>query len=241
MEFPFDCEKLFRCDKLGYSLLNSNSKKYIPQNIHYYIDNVIDVIGQYSTKARNLNFILTSSKNFFSNETDDNIILKIKQKWIIGFVRFGFENILIRDKNFHNKTFVKKLLTIKDFYVYSTMQRQSHGKEIFDKIIELYNIKPNLMAYHIPNNILFRFLFKNYLIKNPIQEDNEIFVYDDFISDSSLNYNQIDKLKENFNESNKFNNNRGYYYNIDKNNEINTNHNHDKFLYKSNDGYHYYY
>ena len=163
MEFPFDCEKLFRCDKLGYSLINSNSKQYIPKNIHSYIDNIIDTIGNYSSKARKLNFVVTSSQNFFTNENQDFIILKIKQKWVIGFIRFGFENIIIRDKNFNNKSFIKRLLTIKDFYVYLTMQKQSHGKEIFDKIIELYNIKPNLMAYHMPNNILFRFLFKNYL------------------------------------------------------------------------------
>ena len=120
------------------------------------------------------------------------------------------------------------------------MQKQSHGKEIFDKIIELYNIKPNLMAYHIPNNILFRFLFKNYLIKNPIQEDNDIYVYSDFKPDFPENYNQIDKLKISFNENDKFNNNRGYYYYIDKNSESNKNRKDDKFLYKSN-GYNYYY
>ena len=80
MEFPFDCEKLFRCDKLGYSLINSNSKQYIPKNIHSYIDNIIDTIGNYSSKARKLNFVVTSSQNFFTNENQDFIILKIKQK-----------------------------------------------------------------------------------------------------------------------------------------------------------------
>ena len=240
MEFPFDCEKLFRCDKLGYSLINSNSKQYIPKNIHSYIDNIIDTIGNYSSKARKLNFVVTSSQNFFTNENQDFIILKIKQKWVIGFIRFGFENIIIRDKNFNNKSFIKRLLSIKDFYVYSTMQKQSHGKEIFDKIIELYNIKPNLMAYHMPNNILFRFLFKNYLIKNPIQEDNDIYVYSDFKPDFPENYNKIADTKVSFNENDKFNNNRGYYYYIDKNSESNKSHNNDKFLYKSN-GYNYYY
>ena len=240
MEFQVDCEKLFRCDKLGYSLINSNSKQYIPQNIHYYVDNIIDTIGNYSSNARKLNFVVTSSKNFFTNENEDFIILKIKQKWIIGFIRFGFENIIIRDKNYNNKSFIKRLLTIKDFYVYSTMQKQSHGKEIFDKIIELYNIKPNLMAYHIPNNILFRFLFKNYLIKNPIQEDNDIWVYSDFKPDFQETYNKIDNSKISFNENDKFNNNRGYYYYIDKNIESNKNRKDDKFLYKSN-GYNYYY
>ncbi len=240
MEFQVDCEKLFRCDKLGYALINSNSKKYIPQNIHYYVDNIIDTIGKYSSNARKLNFVVTSSKNFFTNENEDFIILKIKQKWIIGFIRFGFENIIIRDKNYNNKSFIKRLLTIKDFYVYSTMQKQSHGKEIFDKIIELYNIKPNLMAYHMPNNILFRFLFKNYLIKNPIQEDNDIYVYSDFKPDFPENYNKIADTKVSFNENDKFNNNRGYYYYIDKNSESNKSHNNDKFLYKSN-GYNYYY
>ncbi len=115
MEFPFDCEKLFRCDKLGYSLISSNSKKYIPSNIHYYIDNIIDTIGKYSSQARHLNNIITSSQNFFSNKTDENIILKVKQKWIIGFIRFGFENIIIRDKDFNNKSFIKKLLQLKIF------------------------------------------------------------------------------------------------------------------------------
>ena len=238
MEFPFDCEKLFRCDKLGYSLISSNSKKYIPSNIHYYIDNIIDTIGKYSSQARHLNNIITSSQNFFSNKTDENIILKVKQQWIIGFIRFGFENIIIRDKDFNNKSYVKKLLTIKDFYVYSKMQRQSQGKEIFDKVIELYNVKPNLMAYHMPNNIMFRFLFRNYLIKNPIEEDNNIFVYSNFKPENNENYDNIDNKKISFNETNKYNNNRGYYYNID---ETNQNLNKDKYLYNNSFGYKYYY
>ena len=56
------------------------------------------------------------------------------------------------------------------------MQRQSQDRDIFDKVIELYNFKPNLMAYHMSNYILFRFLFRKYLIKNPIEEDKNIFV-----------------------------------------------------------------
>lgn len=90
----------------------------------------------------------------------------------------------------------------------------------------------------MPNNIMFRFLFRNYLIKNPIEEDNNIFVYTNFKPENNENYDNIDNKKISFNETNKYNNNRGYYYNID---ETNQNLNKDKYLYNNSFGYKYYY
>ena len=67
------------------------------------------------------------------------------------------------------------------------MQRQSQDRDIFDKVIELYNFKPNLMAYHMSNNIMFRFLFRKYLNKNPIEEDKNIFVFKNFKTENNEN------------------------------------------------------
>ena len=223
MEFPFDCERLLKCDENGFSIINSNSRKYIPQNSIYDIDNIIRTLGKLSSSQRHLDFIATTPENFFLDNINETIIIKAKNNFVIGFIRFGFKKILLRNYKNYTKNFIKKLLTIIDFYVYFDVQRKHYGKEIFDKVIKMYNIQPYYMAYDIPNKIMYNFLFKNYLMRNPIQEDNDIVVYNEFLDDNEEKEKTQSNNIKNLNVNNVNYNNRIKYNNDDNYNNSNDN------------------
>ena len=44
-----------------------------------------------------------------------------------------------------------------DFYIYRPYQRMNYGKELFDKLIQIENIKPVSMAFEFPNRALINF------------------------------------------------------------------------------------
>ena len=237
MEFPFDCERLLKCDEDGFSIINSNSRKYIPENSVYDIDNIIRTLGKLSSSQRHLDFIATTPENFFLDDINETIIIKAKSNFVIGFIRFGFKKILLRNYKNYTKNFIKKLLTIIDFYVYFDVQRKHYGKEIFDKVIKMYNIQPYYMAYDIPNKIMYNFLFKNYLIGNPIQQDNDIVVYNEFIDENEekgkTQSNNIKNLTINVNDNNKINYNNDNYNNSNVKDLDNKNINYNFFDYNN--------
>jgi hypothetical protein len=237
MEFPFDCERLLKCDEDGFSIINSNSRKYIPENSVYDIDNIIRTLGKLSSSQRHLDFIATTPENFFLDNINETIIIKAKNNFVIGFIRFGFKKILLRNYKNYTKNFIKKLLTIIDFYVYFDVQRKHYGKEIFDKVIKMYNIQPYYMAYDIPNKIMYNFLFKNYLIGNPIQQDNDIVVYNEFIDENEekgkTQSNNIKNLTINVNDNNKINYNNDNYNNSNVKDLDNKNINYNFFDYNN--------
>ena len=229
MEFNFDCERILNCDNNGFSIINSDSKKYIPESSLNYINNIIRLLGEYSSHQRHIDFIATTPENFFLDDINETIIIKAKKNYVIGFIRFGFKNILLRNCINYSKPFIKKLLTIIDFYVSFNVQRKHYGKEIFDKVIKMYNIPPYYMAYDIPNKIMFNFLYKNYLMRNPIQQDNDIVVYHNFVYE---NENKKFENKNNFEleNNNQFNNeDKDIHYNNSYNYNYNNDYNGDNF------------
>jgi hypothetical protein len=60
------------------------------------------------------------------------------------------------------------------------------GKQLFDQLVSIENIKPVSMVYEFPNKALMNFLFKYYNLNNPIYHDNNVITYC-FFSDKNFN------------------------------------------------------
>ena len=106
----------------------------------------------------------------------------------------------------------------------------NHGKQLFDEVIYMTGVKPNLMYFKYPNKALMHFLEKNYGFEIPITQDNYLM---NFMNHHNNEYDKMfnsedsykNKFQPNFNNyiQNNYNQNRLYeknnkrYDNIENN------------------------
>ena len=185
MEIPYEIQNLINIDNYGIAIIESSIIKYINNSEEYFLSEIINSLGQSSNFERHLYKPVTTSETFFNSENFKKIILKIDKNIIIGFILFGYQAIFLRNE-YNLKYFSKILLTVNDFYVFSPYQRMNYGKELFDKLIQIENIKPVSMAFEFPNKAIINFLYKHYGINNPIYQINNIITYFNF-NDKSFN------------------------------------------------------
>ena len=185
MEIPDDILNLLNIDNNGIAIIESSIIKYINNSEEYFLSEILNSLGQSSNIERHLYKPITTSETFFNSENIKKIVLKIDKNIIIGFILYGYRPIFLRNE-YNLKYFSKILLTVNDFYVYRPYQRMNYGKELFDKLIQIENIKPVSMAFEFPNKAIINFLYKHYGINNPINQINNIITYFNF-SDNSFN------------------------------------------------------
>ncbi len=187
MEIPYQIEHLFRIDNQGYAILNYSSLiKYAEDSDIYYLSQVIDLLGISSNRERHLYKPITTSNKFFNNNGNKKTLLfKIEKNVIIGFIFYEYKPIVLRNE-FNFNAFEKVLLSICDFYVFSSYQRMNTGKELFDFLIKIENVKPVSMAFEFPSKAMYNFLYKYYNLNNPIYHDNNVITYC-FFSDKNFN------------------------------------------------------
>ena len=182
----YELENILKIDKNGFCIMDSSIIKYINNSEKYFLSEIINSLGNSSNIERHLYKPITNSDSFFNSENKKTIIIKIEKNIIIGFISYEYRPINLRNEYNFNNYFTKTLLTINDFYVFRPYQRMNYGKELFDKLIQLENIKPVSMAFELPNRALINFLYKNYGISNPISQINDIITYYNF-NDKSFN------------------------------------------------------
>ena len=188
MEIPYEIMDIFKIDNKGFIIINTSTLKNIKNNTqYYYISEIIDSLGKSSYVERHLYRPIITSDLFFNSDNKKTIIIKIEKNLIIGFILYGYKPIILRNE-FNLKYFSKILLTISDFYIYRPYQRMNYGKELFDKIIQMENIKPVSMAFEFPSRALINFLYKNYNINNPIYQINNVITYFNFIDENFNKY-----------------------------------------------------
>ena len=185
MEIPYEIQNLLNIDNNGIAIIESSIIKYINNSEEYFLSEILNSLGQSSNIERHLYKPITTSETFYNSENIKKIILKIDKNIIIGFILYGYRPIFLRNE-YNLKYFSKILLTVNDFYVYRPYQRMNYGKELFDKLIQIENVKPVSMAFEFPNRAIINFLYKHYGINNPINQINNIITYFNF-SDKSFN------------------------------------------------------
>ena len=191
MEIPYEIKKILlntytnntipSTSKNNYSeyiILEPSLYQYFTQDEKFVIMSLINELGHLSNLDRHISTPVTSFSSFINNNNNFNkkIVLKCINDLIIGFIYLKQGPILIRNE-YNLNYFYKNLIIISDFYIMRNYRRMNYGKELFDKIIYMTNIKPVLMAYEFPNKPLMNFLGKNYGITNPINQLNNIITF----------------------------------------------------------------
>lgn len=71
-------------------------------------------------------------------------------------------------------------LCVLDFYVYDNQQRKGYGLQMFNKMVEMENVRVEHLAVDSPSEKSMRFLKKHFNLKNPINQVNNFVVFSGF-------------------------------------------------------------
>ena len=216
MEFNFDCEEILVCDRNGFSILEGSCHNKIVPGYKAYIKEILDKMGELSSKSKNLLVNVTTTNKFFPS--DHCLIIKAEKNKVLGYIKVGPKKLFLRDRicNYHER----KTLCVLDFYIYDTEQRSNLGREIFDFMLNYKNIEPGELAYDRPTLRFLSFLKRNYGLENFITQENNFTIFEEFFESDRIRNNETQydsdthRVIENLTRPNYLN--RSYNFNTNK-------------------------
>lgn len=135
---------------------------------------------------------------------NDKLFIKARDNFVLGYLRVGKKDLYLSDGvEISSGT---ETTCVLDFYIYIAVQRQGHGKSLFDKMCRFLQTQPGKLAYDSPSQSMLKFLYKHYSLINYIKQNNKFVVYKEFFNVSYLNLfliRQLLLLKGRVNCSNK--------------------------------------
>ena len=178
MEFNFDCVQSLGCDENGFAILEGSYQNRIVPGYILFVKEILNSMGEASSRAQQLNTIITSAHKFFIS--NHRIFIKAEQNKVLGFLKVGSKKLFLRDRNYNYHEV--NALCVLDFYVYETAQRRGIGKQLFDYMLKFEKKIPTELAYDRPSPKLLSFLKKYFGLCDFIQQSNNYVVFDDFFS-----------------------------------------------------------
>ncbi|GMT24226.1 hypothetical protein PFISCL1PPCAC_15523 [Pristionchus fissidentatus] len=163
---------------LGSSLVRLDSMR-IKQIQNHCVYTSMDELASLSCQAANLRSPLTSCDKLVNS---DHVVYL---KWrfdeergvsvFLGYAKVGHKNLFLHDME--QKTYEGSMLCLLDFYVHFAEQRQGHGKEIFDYILQMEKIQPYQIALDNPTVTLLAFMHSKYSLYRPIWQNTNFVVF----------------------------------------------------------------
>ncbi|KAK7865930.1 hypothetical protein R5R35_005004 [Gryllus longicercus] len=188
MEFTFPVTKIFRekITKVKNDLLPEGFSDPGPlgRQCPQYVAQVVDALGTASADAQGLAHPVTSADRL--RNSDHTVYVMVdnssgsKNGRIVGFLKTGYKNLYLYDKNGHNHE--TKPLCVLDFFIHDALQRRGLGKELFDHMLRDSDISPKHLALDRPSDTFMAFVRKHYGLFKTIPQVNHYAIYDDFFS-----------------------------------------------------------
>ena len=205
MQFPFDCEGLFKTDSqgfvilrgkelsnyVGYNSYNSTVKfkqgqKHFEKSAFNAMDKLCSIIDRmgcasatvaaYYHQAQSLPQTITCMNRFAGS--DHRLYLKVEGFTVQGFVKVGTKDLFYREAA--GKCREMSPLCVLDFYVHESVQRQGLGKQLFSKMLNSENVLPSKLAYDRPSPKLTKFLFKHFGLASFTPQNNNFVIFDEY-------------------------------------------------------------
>ena len=224
MEFKFDCVQALSCDQNGFAILEGSYQNRIVPGYILFVKEILNSMGEASSRAQQLNTIITSAHKFFIS--NHRIFIKADQNKVLGFIKVGNKKLFLRDRNFNYHEV--NTLCVLDFYVHESTQRRGIGKQLFDYMLKFEKKIPTELAYDRPSEKLLSFLNKYFGLNDYISQNNNYVVFDEFfdlISNSKNNITYDNDTNRAINRLNNYNNyrdmenNKNYEMQFQKNKE----------------------
>ena len=178
MEFNFDCVQSLGCDENGFAILEGSYQNRIVPGYILFVKEILNSMGEASSRAQKLNTIITSAHKFFIS--NHRIFIKAEQNKVLGFIKVGNKKLFLRDRNYNYHEV--NTLCVLDFYVHESTQRRGIGKQLFDYMLKFEKKIPTELAYDRPSPKLLSFLRKYFGLNDFIQQNNNYVVFDEFFS-----------------------------------------------------------
>ena len=207
MEFKFDCVQALGCDQNGFAILEGSYQNRIVPGYILFVKEILNSMGEASSRAQKLNTIITSAHKFFIS--NHRIFIKAEQNKVLGFIKVGNKKLFLRDRNFNYHEV--NTLCVLDFYVHESTQRRGIGKQLFDYMLKFEKKIPTELAYDRPSDKLLSFLNKYFGLNNYIAQNNNYVVFDEFfdlISNTNNNITYDNDTNRAINRLNNYNNYR---------------------------------
>ena len=228
MEFNFDCVQSLGCDENGFAILEGSYQNRIVPGYILFVKEILNSMGEASSRAQKLNTIITSAHKFFIS--NHRIFIKAEQNKVLGFIKVGNKKLFLRDRNYNYHEV--NTLCVLDFYVHESTQRRGIGKQLFDYMLKFEKKIPTELAYDRPSPKLLSFLRKYFGLNDFIQQNNNYVVFDEFFSiipssNNNVTYdndtNRAIKNLTNLNDNRGILDNSNNFDNINNNNYRNNN------------------
>lgn len=157
----------------------------------------IDSIGLLSSKAQQLNNIITTYDKFISSIDKQTILLCTSvdnnniqsNNTVYGYIKIGYKNLFYYNNNGHIIELNNQLCVL-DFYVYHTYQRNGIGLLLFNTMLQHCNKQAYELAYDRPSHKFLSFLHKHYNLYSYIQQQNNYVIFDQYFTRSNHNRQQ---------------------------------------------------
>ena len=224
MEFNFDCVQSLGCDENGFAILEGSYQNHIVPGYILFVKEILNSMGEASSKAQKLNTIITSAHKFFIS--NHRIFIKAEQNKVLGFIKVGNKKLFLRDRNYNYHEV--NTLCVLDFYVHESTQRRGIGKQLFDYMLKFEKKIPTELAYDRPSPKLLSFLRKYFGLNDFVEQNNNYVVFDEFFSivpssKNNVTYdNDTNRAMQNLTNLNN-NQNNNNYENINNNDFRNNN------------------
>ena len=178
MEFNFDCVQSLGCDENGFAILEGSYQNRIVPGYILFVKEILNAMGEASSKAQHLNTIITSAHKFFIS--NHRIFIKAVENKVLGFIKVGNKKLFLRDRNYNYHEV--NTLCVLDFYVHESTQRRGIGKQLFDYMLKFEKKMPTELAYDRPSPKLLSFLRKYFGLNDFVEQNNNYVVFDEFFS-----------------------------------------------------------
>ena len=178
MEFNFDCVQALGCDENGFAILEGSYQNRIVPGYILFVKEILNAMGEASSKAQHLNTIITSAHKFFIS--NHRIFIKAEQNRVLGFIKVGNKKLFLRDRNYNYHEV--NTLCVLDFYVHESTQRRGIGKQLFDYMLKFEKKIPTELAYDRPSPKLLSFHRKYFGLNDFVEQNNNYVVFDEFFS-----------------------------------------------------------
>jgi alpha-tubulin N-acetyltransferase 1 len=182
MEFRTDLSDLLQ-SKVGKTYEDGSVlAKILPFNVNNYKANdalcdVIDRMGDASALAQGLHATITTSSNF--KISDYILYIKVRGTQCLGIIKIGHKNLYVREYSSASMINIRPMCIL-DFYVHEKCQREGHGKDLYDFVLQDQNIEPKMLAYDRPSHKFLSFLNKHFGLKDYFPQSNNFVIFDDY-------------------------------------------------------------
>ena len=95
MQFSFNCEEALGCDSDGFAVLEGSYQNRIVPGFTLFVNEILDTMGELSSRAQGLNTIITSAHKFFGS--NHRIVIKAQGDKVLGILKVGVKKLFLRD------------------------------------------------------------------------------------------------------------------------------------------------